>query len=85
MYTGELFLTDEVDQAMATAEIAPLASTLEPAWCTRIEAVFAEANLTLPEQSWSQRGGKTGRHTEHLDYILAEMQVLPRMYPGARW
>jgi ring-1,2-phenylacetyl-CoA epoxidase subunit PaaC len=85
MYTGELFLTDAVDQAMASAEVAPLASTLEAAWRTRIEAVFAEAKLAVPEQSWPQRGGKTGRHTEHLDYLLAEMQVLPRTYPGARW
>jgi ring-1,2-phenylacetyl-CoA epoxidase subunit PaaC len=85
MYTGELFLTDEVDQAMAAAEVAALASTLEPAWRKRIEAVLAEANLPVPAQSWPQRGGKAGRHTEHLDYILAEMQVLPRTYPGARW
>jgi ring-1,2-phenylacetyl-CoA epoxidase subunit PaaC len=58
---------------------------LEPAWRNRVEAIFAEARLAVPEPGWPQRGGKTGRHTEHLDYLLAEMQVLPRTYPGARW
>jgi ring-1,2-phenylacetyl-CoA epoxidase subunit PaaC len=85
MFTGELFLTDEVDQAMALDKVAPLVSMLEPAWRTRVAAVFAEAKLVLPQNGWPQRGGKVGRHTEHLDYILAEMQVLPRTYPGARW
>jgi ring-1,2-phenylacetyl-CoA epoxidase subunit PaaC len=85
MYTGELFLTDEVDQAMADAGVVPLASTLEAPWRARVESVFAEAHLSSPQVSWPQRGGKTGRHTEHLDYILAEMQILPRTYPEARW
>jgi ring-1,2-phenylacetyl-CoA epoxidase subunit PaaC len=85
MYTGELFLTDDVDQAIASEGVAPLASGLELAWRARVEDVFAEAKLTVPESRWPQRGGKTGRHTEHLDYLLAEMQVLPRTYPGARW
>jgi ring-1,2-phenylacetyl-CoA epoxidase subunit PaaC len=85
MFTGELLLTDEVDAAMAESGVAPLASTLEPAWSTRIETVFAKACLAVPERVWPQRGGKVGRHTEHLSHLLAEMQVLPRTYPGARW
>jgi ring-1,2-phenylacetyl-CoA epoxidase subunit PaaC len=85
MYTGELFLTDSVDDAMAEAGVAPLASAIEPAWRARVTDVFGGAKLALPEPGWPQRGGKAGRHTEHLDYILAEMQVLPRTYPGTRW
>jgi ring-1,2-phenylacetyl-CoA epoxidase subunit PaaC len=85
MFSGELFLTDDVDAAMASAGIAPLATDLEPAWQQRVNAAFAKAHLVMPEPGWPQRGGKTGRHTEHLDYILAEMQVLPRAHPGARW
>jgi ring-1,2-phenylacetyl-CoA epoxidase subunit PaaC len=85
MFTGELFLVDEVDEEMAQSGVAPLASNLEAAWRSRIEQVLAEAGVTPPEVRWPQRGGKTGRHTEHLDYLLAEMQVLPRTYPGARW
>jgi ring-1,2-phenylacetyl-CoA epoxidase subunit PaaC len=85
MFTGELFVTDDVDEAVAAAGVAPCASTLEPAWRARVAAVFAEAKLALPTQDWPQQGGKRGRHTEHLDYLLAEMQVLPRAYPGAHW
>lgn len=84
-YAGELFLTDEVDDAIAEAGVAPLASSLAPAWISRVEAVFADAKLDIPDSGWSQRGGKVGRHTEHLDYLLAEMQILARTYPGARW
>jgi ring-1,2-phenylacetyl-CoA epoxidase subunit PaaC len=84
-FTGELFITDSVDDAMSAREVAPLASTLEAAWRSRIEAVFAAAGINVPQGAWPQRGGKTGQHTEHLSYLLAEMQVLPRAYPGAMW
>jgi ring-1,2-phenylacetyl-CoA epoxidase subunit PaaC len=50
-----------------------------------VERVFDEARIRAPEVRWPQRGGRTGRHTEHLDYLLAELQVLPRTYPGVRW
>lgn len=85
MFTGELFLTDDVDAAMAEAGVAPLASTLEAPWRARVSNVFDEAGLSVPEGGWPQRGGKIGLHSEHLGYVLAEMQVLPRAHPGARW
>jgi ring-1,2-phenylacetyl-CoA epoxidase subunit PaaC len=85
MYTGELFLTDHVDAAMAEASVAPLASTFQVAWRARVAQVFADAGLEMPEATWPQRGGKSGLHSEHLGYVLAEMQVLPRAHPGARW
>lgn len=84
-YTGELFLTDAIDEVMAAADVAPLASALEQPWRRRIEAVLAEAMLVLPGPVWAQRGGKQGRHTEHLGSILAELQFLQRAYPGATW
>jgi ring-1,2-phenylacetyl-CoA epoxidase subunit PaaC len=84
-FSGELFLTDDVDEAMASVGVAPLCSSLEPAWRSRIETVFGEARLSVPQGGWPQRGGKTGQHTEHLSHLLAEMQVLPRAYPGAKW
>ena len=85
MYTGELFLVDAVDEAMAEAGVAPLASELEPAWRRRVQAVLQEATLPMPKDVWAQRGGKQGEHTEHLGYVLAEMQHLQRTYPGAKW
>ncbi|MCZ0960715.1 1,2-phenylacetyl-CoA epoxidase subunit PaaC [Paracoccus benzoatiresistens] len=89
-YTGEMFADDAVDQAMADAGIAPLPSTLKAAWEKTVTAVLDEATLVPPASAWQHGitgsgGGKKGVHTEHLGYILAEMQFLQRAYPGARW
>ncbi|QOC94117.1 1,2-phenylacetyl-CoA epoxidase subunit PaaC [Micromonospora craniellae] len=50
-----------------------------------VAEVLAEATLTVPESAWAPAGGRDGVHTEHLSYLLAEMQVLHRAHPGARW
>lgn len=84
-YTGEMFLDDAVDRAMAEAGIAPLPSSLRADWDATVAAVLDEATLTRPDTGWAQKGGKQGVHTEHLGYILAEMQFLQRAYPGATW
>jgi ring-1,2-phenylacetyl-CoA epoxidase subunit PaaC len=84
MYTGEFFLADAIDAEIARRGIGPDPAELEPAWNRRVDAVLQEATLTRPTVSWMQRGGKDGRmHTEHLGYILAEMQFLQRAYPDA--
>jgi len=55
-------------------------------WYARIEPVLAEATLTTPgRDAWTQRGSADGWHTEHLGYLLAEMQSLARAHPGATW
>ena len=46
---------------------------------------LTEATLEMPEDQWMASGGKQGRHTEHLGYVLAELQYLQRTYPGATW
>lgn len=84
-YTGELFMGDAVDEAMAAAGIAPDPGGLKPAWDRTLAEVLAEATLVQPQGSFQQRGGKQGRHTEALGFILAEMQFLQRAYPGAVW
>lgn len=85
-YSGETFIDDAVDHAAAADGVAPLPSTLRDAWLADVRHVFAEATLTLPPiDAWMQSGGKQGRHTEHLGYLLAEMQFLQRAYPGAQW
>jgi ring-1,2-phenylacetyl-CoA epoxidase subunit PaaC len=59
---------------------------LRPQWLAAVEAVLAEATLTRPpDGGWAPSGGRTGRHTEALSYLLAEMQVVHRAHPGARW
>ena len=86
MYTGEMFESDAVDQAMAAEGIAPAPDTLREPWLRHVAEVFAEATLVLPPvDAWMQQGGRRGRHSEHLGYLLAEMQFLQRAYPEAQW
>ncbi|MTI45883.1 ring-1,2-phenylacetyl-CoA epoxidase subunit PaaC [Roseibium hamelinense] len=84
-YTGELFVGDEADEQVAKAGIAPAAETLQGSWSNTVGEVLQAATLTAPESSFSHKGGKRGIHTEHLGYILADMQFLQRAYPGATW
>lgn len=85
-FTGEMFIDDEIDVAMQAAGISPLPSALKVAWDTHLADVMHAATLRLPDaNSWMQKGGKQGVHTEHMGYLLAEMQFLQRAYPGAQW
>jgi len=70
---------------MAAAGIAPDVAALQARWSARIDAVLAEATLVRPADSPFPWHGKRGVHTEHLGYMLAEMQFLQRAYPGAEW
>lgn len=83
-YTGELFEDTDLDRTLDGA--VPLPSTLRADWLQKMREVFGLATLELPDPSaYMQKGGLHGRHTEHLGYILAEMQYLPRAYPDAKW
>lgn len=84
-YAGEAFLDDDVDRTAAAVGLAPLPSSLQPAWDATITGVLAEATLDKPADPWWQRGGRQGQHGEHLSYLLAEMQVVHRAHPGAIW
>ena len=84
-YTVELFAEDELDRLMADSGIAPRLSEVHDAWVQRIEAILTEATLQLPKDRPHAWHGKRGQHSEHLGYILAEMQYLQRIYPGERW
>ena len=84
-YAHELFQTDAVDQAMIDAGVLPDAAAFKAEWQDEIEAVLKRATLSLPDDDWMPSGGRSGQHTEHLAYLLAEMQVLPRTYPDAKW
>ena len=84
-YTGELFLADDVDRRAAASGFGVDPSTLEAPWRATVDDILGRAGLTTPAVSWMQRGGRTGKHTEHLGHMLAEMQVLQRQHPGATW
>ncbi|WP_198361395.1 1,2-phenylacetyl-CoA epoxidase subunit PaaC [Halomonas sp. N3-2A] len=83
-FTGELLQVDEIDQAMIEAGIAPDPETIAARWKATVEEVLEEATLERPSyDAWMYTGGKVGHHTEHLGFLLAEMQYLPRAYPDA--
>jgi ring-1,2-phenylacetyl-CoA epoxidase subunit PaaC len=85
-YTGEMLVYDETDAAMARQGVAPAAEALRASFLDHVGHVFAQATLAMPSpDAYMQRGGKQGRHSERLGYILAEMQFLQRAYPGAEW
>ena len=74
-----------VDDELAASGLAPEPGLLKAAWQDHVGSTFAEATLKAPEKSFVQKGGRRGVHSEHLGYILAEMQFLQRAYPGASW
>lgn len=84
-FTGELFETDAVDDAVRALGIAPDMEAIRCEWRDRVEEVVARATLVLPEDVHSMTGGRAGRHSEHLGHLLAEMQSVARADPGATW
>jgi ring-1,2-phenylacetyl-CoA epoxidase subunit PaaC len=84
-YANELFADDAVDQQAAASGMGALGSSLREGWLSQITAVLEEATLCMPADSSFVSTGKSGLHSEHLDFLLAEMQVLARAHPGAVW
>jgi ring-1,2-phenylacetyl-CoA epoxidase subunit PaaC len=81
-FTGEFFVPANYEATVITAVELP---DIELQWTKKVQAVLEEATLPLPSKGYMHSGGKNGIHTEHLGYILAEMQYLQRCYPGAQW
>ena len=84
-YTAELFETDAVDAAAAQAGLGPLRVSLKPEWDAIVAPVFAEAGLAIPAIGAFRSTGSRGVHSEHMGYLLAEMQTLQRSFPGGAW
>lgn len=84
-YTGEMFLSASYEPQGISEEFGVDLSEIQKHWDEKITSVFTEATLPLPGGTWMQSGGKEGRHTEYLGFILADMQFLQRAYPGADW
>lgn len=85
MYTGEMFIMNETDKAALEAGYGVDLALIKPMWQEKVRAVLEEATLAIPADTWMQRGGKEGKHTEHLGYVLAELQFMQRAYPGMEW
>jgi len=77
MFTGEMFIPEEFELVDVGA--------LKNSWTKKIEDVLSQAALELPRQTWIQSGGKGGKHSEYLGYLLAEMQYLQRAFPNSTW
>ena len=84
-YTGEFFAGDEVDSIIHSEFRGPDLDALHEQWLANVTAVLEEATLAVPGETFMATGGREGRHTEHLGYLIAEMQHLQRAYPGATW
>jgi len=84
-YTNELFFTDEVDAELVEKGIVPSLQEIQNEWNATVSAVLTEATLTIPTNNWKQEGGRKGLHSEHLGYILAELQYMQRAYPNMQW
>lgn len=84
-YAAELFYEDEVDATLKASGVLPDMDSLKSEWEQTVTAVLEEATLKIPENNWKQEGGRKGLHTEHLGYILAELQYMQRAYPNMEW
>lgn len=85
-YTEEFFIPAGYETTMANEGIGIDITTLKQPWLNKVQEIFSEATIPYPTGGgWEGAAGKSGRHTEHLGYILAEMQYMQRAYPGAEW
>jgi len=87
-FTPELFVADDVAARLAVQGVAPDLPALRPQWASIVRDVVDRATLTLPHDASHSphlRGGRAGMHSEHLGHLLAEMQIVARTHPGAKW
>lgn len=86
MYTGELITESEADRQMKEMGIGADLNQIKLLYQEKVRAVLQEATLKAPDNNWMQQGGKSGsRHSEHLGFILAELQFVQRAYPNMNW
>jgi ring-1,2-phenylacetyl-CoA epoxidase subunit PaaC len=84
-YTGELFMPSEADHDAAAQGYGINPESLHTDWTNKVHEVLAMATLAVPASGWMHRGGKQGIHTEHMGFLLPELQYLQRAYPNAEW
>jgi len=86
VFTDDIFSSDETDTILMNAGVAADPKQVEQKWTSQVDDVFLKAGITKPVSSgFMRRGSRQGKHTEHLGFILSEMQFLPRAYPDAKW
>ena len=85
MFTSDLFDMDEVDVLLIKEGVVPDLNKIKEQWEKRVKEVIVEASLQTPATTFKQKGSRSGKHSEHLGFLLAEMQYVHRAYPGAKW
>jgi len=84
-YTGEMLEYDDLDPLLISEGVVPDGVAIADAWNQHVTQVAKLATLKIPDSDFVRRGGKNGIHSEHLGFVLAQMQFLQRAYPGAVW
>jgi len=84
-FSAELFASDAVDDHAHATKLGPRWGDLKEGWLAEMNVILAEAKLEMPQESGFLSTGKTGTHTEHMGFLLAELQHLQRAYPGGVW
>lgn len=85
MYTGELTTSTAIETQLGLQGIAADLGKVKSQYLKKLNEIITRATLKLPTDEWMQQGGKEGHHSEHLGYILAELQFLQRAYPNQNW
>ncbi|MDO5979718.1 1,2-phenylacetyl-CoA epoxidase subunit PaaC [Flavivirga spongiicola] len=84
-YTDELFHQTEADKAMISQGIGVETANLKETYYNKVSEILEKATLLVPESKYFQKGGKQGIHTEHMGYLLADMQYMQRAFPNMEW
>lgn len=84
-YIGDLFYTDEVEEAIQKEFNTPNLALVEEAWIVAVQETLKDAKIEAPANKFKLEGGRKGIHTEAMGYILTDVQFIPKLYPGARW
>lgn len=84
-FTPELFMADDLDGRMLTAGVGVDLGVIEVEWRSEVDGLFARSELQKPVEVFPATGGRDGMHTQHMGYLLAEMQILARSMPGCTW
>jgi ring-1,2-phenylacetyl-CoA epoxidase subunit PaaC len=85
IFTDELFHQTEADKAMVSEGIGVDVTLLKSNYYQNVSEILAEATLQTPQIEYFQKGGKNGIHSEHMGYILTELQYMQRTYPNMTW
>jgi ring-1,2-phenylacetyl-CoA epoxidase subunit PaaC len=84
-YTNELFYEDAHDHDLQAAGKVPSMAEIQAKWMATVTSILSEATLEIPKNNWKFDGGREGRHSEHMGYLLSDLQYMQRAYPNMEW